>query len=119
MQLTTADHRYSNFHEPILNLSEITTPPNDNIMIYTLSNIYPENNATGILQPSDILHEEGDITFCPALVTLNDRHIQICEKNFTDNPFTLKKGTHIANFSVMTPEQLKHFRPIDPIAPSI
>ena len=81
-----------------------------------MSNIYPENNVTGILQPSDILHEEGDITFCPALVTLNDGHIQISVNNFTDNPFTLKKGIHIANFSVMTPEQMKYVKPVDPVS---
>ena len=116
MQLKTADHRYSNVLEPILNPSEITIPPNDTSTIYTLSNIYPENNVTGILQPSDILHEEGDITFCPALVTLNDGHIQISVNNFTDNPFTLKKGIHIANFSVMTPEQMKYVKPVDPVS---
>ena len=36
--------------------------------------------------------------------------------NFTDQPYKLKKGLHIANFSVMTPEQMKHIRPIDPVS---
>ena len=31
-------------------------------------------------------------------------------------PFKLKKGMHIANFSVMTPEQMKHVRPMDPVS---
>ena len=34
--------------------------------------------------------------------------------NFTDNPFTLRKGFHVANFSVLNPEQMKHIRPVDP-----
>ena len=34
--------------------------------------------------------------------------------NFLDHPYTLKKGTHIANFSILTPEQTKHFRPVNP-----
>ena len=33
---------------------------------------------------------------------------------FLDHPYTLKKGTHIANFSTLTPEQTKHIRPINP-----
>ena len=33
--------------------------------------------------------------------------------NFTDHPYKLKKGLHIANFSVMTPEQMKYVKPID------
>ena len=74
MQLKTVDHKYSN------------------------SLLYPENVVTGILQPSDLLHEEGDITFCPALVTLNDGDISIPVNNFTDHPYKLKKGLHIATF---------------------
>ena len=105
---------YSNVLEPILNPTEITIPPNDRVLIRTNSSLYPENAVTGILQPSDILHEEGDITFCPALVTLNDGSISIPVNNFTDHPYELKKGLHIANFSVMTPEQMKYVKPVDP-----
>ena len=114
MQLKTADHKYSNVLEPILNPAEITIPPNDRVLIRTNSLLYPENAVTGILQPSDLLHEEGDITFCPALVTLNDGNIMIPVNNFTDHPYKLKKGLHIANFSVMTPEQMKYVKPVDP-----
>ena len=116
MQLKTADHKYSTVLEPILNLNptEITFPPNDKVLIRTNSQLYPENAVTGILQPSDLLHEEGDITFCPALVTLNDGNIMIPVNNFTDHPYKLEKGLHIANFSVMTPEQMKYVKPVDP-----
>ena len=62
MQLKTADHRYSNVSETILNPTEITIPPNDRVLIRTNSLLYPENALTGIMQPSDLLHEEGDIT---------------------------------------------------------
>ena len=34
--------------------------------------------------------------------------------NFLDHPYTLKKGTHIPNFSILTPEQTKHIRPVNP-----
>ena len=37
MQLKTADHRYSNVLEPILNPNEITVPPNNRIVVRTLS----------------------------------------------------------------------------------
>ena len=114
MQLKTADHKYSNVLEPILNPTEITIPPNDRVLIRTNSLLYPENAVTGILQPSDLLHEEGDITLCPALVTLNDGNIMIPVNNFPDHPYKLKKRLHIANFSVMTPEQMKYVKPVDP-----
>ena len=34
--------------------------------------------------------------------------------NFLDHPYTLKKGTHTAKFSIITPEQTKHIRPVNP-----
>ena len=113
MQLKTVDLKYSNVLEPILNPTEITIPPNDRVLIRTNSFLYPENAVTGILQPSDLLHEEGDITICPALVTLNDGSMST-SVTLTDHLYKLKRGLHIANFSVMTPEQMKHVKPVDP-----
>ena len=114
MQLKLADDKYSNVLEPILNPTEITIPPNDRVLIRTMFLLYPENAVSGILQPSDLLSEEGDITFWPVVVTLNDGSILIPVNNFTHRPYKLKKGLHTANFSVMTPEQMKYVKPVDP-----
>ena len=105
MQIETAEHRYSNILEPILNSTEITIPPNDRVLIRTNSLLYSENTVTGILQPSDPLRDQGDITLCSALVTLTDGNIQIPVNNFTYHPYNLKKGLHTAKFSVMTPDR--------------
>ena len=35
--------------------------------------------------------------------------------NFTDDPYTLKQDTHIAYFSVLTPERQKYVKPVDPV----
>ena len=45
---------------------------------------------------------------------MNDGNISIPVNNFTDHPYKLKKGLHIASFSVMTPEQMKYVKPVDP-----
>ena len=120
MQLKTADHRYSYNVEPILNPTEKTIPSNDRVLIWTNSLLYPENGVTGILQPSYFLHEENDITFCPTLVTLGKismvtmaiyRYLSITSRI---TPKNSKKGLHIASFSVMTPEQMKYVKPVDP-----
>ena len=117
MQLKTADdHKYSNVMEPILNPEDVTIPPNDLAVISIQSQIYAENAVTGILQPSDLLHEEGDVTFCAAIVTLHEGIMRVHVNNFTDQPYNFKKGLHIANFSVVTPEQMKHVRPRDPVS---
>ena len=98
MQLKTAYHKYSNVLEPILNHTAITIPPNDRVLIRTNSLPYPENAVTGILQPSDLLHEEGDITFCTALVILNDGNKLIPVNNFTDHPYKLKRDSILPIF---------------------
>ena len=54
MQLKTADHKYSNVLEAILNPKDVTIPPNDHTVIPIQSQIYAENAVTGILQHSDL-----------------------------------------------------------------
>ena len=115
-QLKTADHKYSNVMEPLLSPDDVTIPPNDHTVVTNQSQIYAEMAVTGILQPSVLLHEEGDVTFCAASFTLNEGAMGIRVNNFTDQPYKLIKGLHIANLSVMTPEQMKHVRPIDPVS---
>ena len=76
--------------------------------------MYTDNEATGIIQPSPLLENDEDLLICPALSsTQNNKHmVQI--SNFLDHHYTLKKGTHIANFSILTPEQTKHIQPVNP-----
>ena len=115
MQLKTADHKYTNVMEPICIQEDITIPPNDRQMVSLTSQMYDDIAVTGILQPSNALTEDGDVAFCAALVTLTACQVEIPLNNFTDHPYTLKRGSHIANFSVMTPGQMKYVKPIDPV----
>ena len=69
-----------------------------------------------MLQPSNLLHEEGNITFRAAIVKLTNRTVNVHINNFSDQPYKLKRGLHIANVSVLTPEQMKHVKPIDPVS---
>ena len=114
MQLKNEDRTYPNVIEPILNPVETTLQPGKRTTIWVKSQIYTDNEATGIIQPSPFLENDEDLLICPALSsTQNNKHmVQI--SNFLDHPYTLKKGTHIANFSILTPEQTKHIRPVNP-----
>ena len=90
MQLKTVDHKFSNAMEPLLSPNDVTIPPNDPTVSTTHSQIYAENAVTGILQPSDFLHEEGDVTLCAAIVTLNEGTMGIRVKNLI-NPINSKR----------------------------
>ena len=115
MQLKTADHKYTNVMEPICAREDITIPPDDRHMVSMYSQLFDDANVTGILQPSNDLADDGDITFCAALVTLTQGQVTIHVNNFTDQSHTIKRGSHIANFSVLTPEQMKYVKPIDAV----
>ena len=113
MQMKNEDRTYPNVIEPILSPVDTILQPGKRTTIYVKSQIYTENEATGIIQSSPLLENDEDILICPAISsTQNNKHmVQI--SNFLDDPNTLKKGTHIANFSILTPEQTKHIRPVN------
>ena len=116
MQLETADHKYTNVMEPICIREDVTVPLNDR----QSGRMASGQNCmkilvTGIFQPSNTLTDDGDIAFCAALVTLTNGQVWVHLNNFTDSPSTLKSGTQDANFTVLTLEQLKHVKPIDPV----
>ena len=60
LQLKMVDHKYSNALEPILNPDDVTIPRNDHTIVTVQSQIYGENTITGILQPSDLLHDNSN-----------------------------------------------------------
>ena len=103
MQLKTADHKYTNVMEPICIREDVTIPPNDRHSVQLASQLYEDTTVTGILQPSNTLTDDGDIAFCAALVTLTNSQVSVHLNNFTDSPYTLKRGTQVANFTILTP----------------
>ena len=113
MQLKNEDRTYPNVIERILNPVETTLQPGKRTTNWVKSQIYTDNEATGIIQPSPLLENDEDLLICPALSsTQNNKHmVQI--SNFLDHPYTLKKGTHIAIFSILTPEKTKHIQPVN------
>ena len=114
MQLKNEERTYPNVIEPIINPVDTTLHPGKRSTIWVKSQIYTENETTEIIQPSPLLENDEDLLICPAISsTQNNKHmVQI--SNFLDHPYTLEKGTHMANFSILTPEQTKHLRPFNP-----
>ena len=45
--------------------------------------------------------------------TIIDKRIAVRVTNTTESPYLIKKHTQIAEFSVVTPEQSKHIKPVD------
>ena len=47
------------------------------------------------------------------MLTITDKGIAFRVTNTTESPYLIKKHTYIAEFSVVTPEQSKHIKPVD------
>ena len=45
--------------------------------------------------------------------TITDKRIAVRVPNRTESSYLIKKHTQIAEFSVVTPEQSKHIKPVD------
>ena len=114
IQFENEDRTYPNVIEPILNLVETKLQPGKRTTIWVKSQIYTDNEATGKIQPSPLLENDEDLLICPALSSTQSNKHMVQISNFLDHPFTLKKGTHIASFSILTLEQTKHIRPVNP-----
>ena len=114
MQLKNEDRTFPNSVEPILNPVKTILQLGKRTTIWVKSQTYTDNEATRIIQPSPLRENDEDPLICPALSsTQNNKHmVQI--SNFLDHPYTLKKGTHIAIFLILTPKQTKHIRPVSP-----
>ena len=67
MQLKNEDRTYPNVVEPILNPVETILQPGKRTTIWVNSQIYTDNEATGIIQPSPLLENDEDLLICPAL----------------------------------------------------
>ena len=114
MQLENEDQTYPNVIEPILSPAETTLQPGKRTTSWVKSQIYTDNETTGIIQPSPLLENDEDLLFCPALPSTQSNKYMVQTSIFLDRPYTLKKGTLIANFSKLPLEQIKHIRPVNP-----
>ena len=67
MQLKNEDRTYPNVIEPILNPVEIILQPGKRTTFWAKSQIYTDNETTGIILPSSILENDEELSISPTL----------------------------------------------------
>ena len=77
MQLKNKNRTYPNVIEPILNPIETTLQPGKTTAIWVKSQIYTDNEATGIIQPSPLLENDEDLLICPAPSTTQNNNYMV------------------------------------------
>ena len=73
-----------------------------------------DHDATGIVTPSQQFKNHGRIFITASLRTVNNNAIGYQIINFSELPYTIIPDTPLADFKILTPEQIKHFQPVDP-----
>ena len=114
MQMKNENRTYPIVIETVLSPVETILQPGKRTTIWVKWQIYADNKATRIFQPSPLLENDEDLLICPALSSTHNSKAMVQSSNFLDYAYTLKRGTHMAIFSILTPEQTKHIRPVNP-----
>ena len=73
------------------------------------------HNATGIVTQSQQYENHDSIFITASLSTVNNNAIGYQIINFSELPHTITMDTHLADFKMLTPEQIKHIQPVDPL----
>ena len=75
MQLKNEDRTYPNILEPILSPVDTILQPGKLTTIWVQSQIYTDNEATGIIQPSPLLENDEALLICPAISSTQKTNI--------------------------------------------
>ena len=99
---------------PLLTETTYTLQPGETLAISSKMPHLIDNNTTGIVKPSSHMEEHKCIYITSSLSTVNNNAVGYQVINFSDMPYTLPVDTLMADFRVLTPEQIKHIKPLDP-----
>ena len=72
------------------------------------------HDATGIVTPSAQFEHHDSIFITSSLSTVNNNAVGYQIIISSELPYTIICDTHLADFKILTPEQIKHKQPVDP-----
>ena len=70
-------------------------------------------DTAGTVTPLEKFTETASLLISHSLSTIIDKRIAVRVTNKTESSCLIKKQAQIAQFSVVTPEQSKHIKPVD------
>ena len=113
MQIKTASSEKSTKPQPVITDDALTIPPATTKAITAFVDHPSKWNTTGTVTPLEKFTKKASFLIFHSMSTIIDRRIAVRVTNTTDSPYLIKKHTQIAEFSVFTPEQSKHIKPVD------
>ena len=113
MQVKSAASQTSDKPQAVLIHDSLTIPPKTMKTIKPFVDHKSERNRTGILTPLGKSTEASSLLVSHSVSKLFDNKIAVRVSKTTETPYSNRKSTQIAEFSIVTPEQSKFIKPMD------
>ena len=113
MQVKTASSETTNKPQPVITDEALTIPPTTTKTITAFIDHPSKWNTTGTVTTLEKFTETASLLISHSMSTINNKIIAIRVTNTAESPHFIRKHTQIAKFSVVTPEQSKHIKPVN------
>ena len=113
MQVKTASSEPTTKPQPVIMEADLTIPPVTTKTVTAFIDHPSKWNTTGTVTPLEKFTETASLLISHSMSTIIDKRVAVRVTNTTESPYLIKKHTQIAEFSVVTPEQSKHIKPVD------
>ena len=113
MQAKTASSETTTKRQPVITDEALTIPPTTTKTNTAYIDHPSKGNTTGTVTPLEKFTETANLLTSRSMSTIIDKRIAVRVTNTTESPYLIKKHTQVAEFSVVTPEQSKHIKPVD------
>ena len=113
LQVKTASSEITRKPQPVITDEALNIPPTTTKTITAFIDYPSKWNTTGTVTPLRKFTETASLVISHSMSTIIDKRIAVRVTKTTESPYLIKKHTQIAEFSVVTPEQSKHIKPLD------
>ena len=113
MQVKTTSSETTIKPQPVITDDALTIPPTTTKTITAFVDHPSKWNTTGTVTTLENFTETANLLNCHSMSTKRDKRKAVRVTNTTESPYLIKKHIQTAEFSVVTPEQSKHIKPVD------
>ena len=113
MQVKTASSETTTKPQPVITDETLTIPRTTTKTITAFIDHPSKWNTTDTVTPLEKFTETASLLISLSMLTIIDKRIAVRVANTTESPCLIRKPTQIAEFSVVTPEQSMHIKPVD------
>ena len=113
MQVKTASSETTTKPQRVITDEALTIPLTTTETITAFIDHPSKWNTTGTVTPLEKFTETASLLISHSMSSIINRRIPVRVTNTTESPYLIEIHTQIADFSLITPEQSKHIKPVD------